>query len=336
MTTVTASIVLHDSGPVTGACLRALGAQTVRPDTVIVIDNASTDDAAALVPLAMPDARLERLAANVGFAAAHNRAFATAPADVHLVLNPDCRLAPDYLARALDVLAADPRTGSVSGRLLRFRDEPDGGPLTELADDILDSSGMIGLRNRRVLDRGADEPAAGRYLVAEDVFGVSGAAAVYRRAMLDDVAHAGEIFDEHFFAYREDVDLAWRALLLGWRCRYEPAAIARHRRRVTPERRRALPASINRRSVANRWRMLARNELAAGWRRDGPRILARDIGIVGYAALREQTTLAAVVDVVRDARRLRAWRRDLMRRRVIDPAAMLAWFDGPPPDTRGA
>lgn len=336
MTTVTVAIVLFDSGPDVVECLSALGAQTVRPDTVVVIDNGSSDDGLALAAATMPAARLVRLDENIGFAAAHNRAFAIAPADVHLVLNPDCRLTAGFLERALGTLDEDERIGSVSGRLLRFRDEPGGGSLVEHPDDIIDSSGMIALRNRRVLDRGADEPAAGRYVVAEDVFGASGAAAVYRRTMLDDVAVAGEVFDERFFAYREDVDLAWRALLLGWRCRYEPAAIARHRRRVTPERRRSLPASINRRSVANRWRMLARNELGAGWRRDGLHILARDVGIVGYAALREQSTLAAVADVVRDARRLRRWRRDLMRRRTVEPAAMLAWFDGSVPGHREA
>ena len=329
MTTVTVSVVLHDSGPDITGCLRALRDQRLAPDQVIVIDNASTDGGAALAAVAMPEARVERLGDNIGFAAGHNRAFARAPADVHVILNPDCRRAPDFLSRALKVLGSDPRIGSVSGRLLRFRDGPEGGPLLELDGDVLDSTGMVAFRNRRVVDRGADEPAAGRFVDPGDVFGASGAAAVYRRAMLEDVAFRGEIFDERFFAYREDVDLAWRALLLGWRCRYEPTAIARHRRRVTPGRRQALPASINRRSVANRWRMLLRNELSAGWRRDGIRILTRDAQILGYAALREQTTLAAVLDVLRDARRLRTWRRDLMRRRVIEPAAMLAWFDGP-------
>ena len=60
-------------------------------------------------------------------------------------------------------------------------------------------------------------------------------AALYRREMLEDTRVAGEYFDEDFFAYREDADLAWRAQLLGWSCLYVPEAIARHGRRVTPE-----------------------------------------------------------------------------------------------------
>jgi GT2 family glycosyltransferase len=331
-TSLTLSIVLFDSGADVEDCLVAVRDQERPPDHVVIIDNGSSDDGAAIARRVMGDARIERLPANLGFAAAHNLAIAMAPSDIHAVLNPDCRLGPAYLRVAEECLAGDPAIGSMTGRLLRYRDEAGGGPLVELEDDILDSTGMVAFRNRRVLDRGSDEPANGRYSGAEDVFGASGAAAVYRRDMLEDVAFDGEFFDERFFAYREDVDLAWRSLLLGWRCRYEPSALARHRRRVAPGRRRQLPNAINRRSVANRWRMLAKNELAAGWRRDGLRILARDLGILGYAAVREQTTLAAVLDVARDARRLRAWRRDLMRRRALDADAMLRWFEGSPPD----
>lgn len=325
--TVTVSIVLFESAEDIASCLAALAAQTRTPDTVLVFDNASTDGGAELVSAIMPTARVERSHENVGFAAGHNRLLALAPADVHVALNPDCRLAPDFIERALDILESDPRTGSVSGRLLRFReDSADGGPLEELPGDVLDSTGMVALRNRRVLDRGGEEPAAGRHVTPAYVFGASGAAAVYRRAMLDDVAVLGEVFDESFFAFREDVDLAWRAQLRGWRCRYEPSMLARHRRRVAPGRRHVLPSRINRLSVANRWRMIAKNELGGGWRRDWPSILGRDLQILGYAALREQGSLLAVPEVLRDAPRLRAWRREIMGRRVADADEMLAWF----------
>lgn len=326
-TTVTVSIVLFESAPDVVSCLAALAAQTRLPDSILLFDNASSDGGAELANATMPAAHVERSAENVGFAAGHNRMLALQPADVHLVLNPDCRLAPDFVERALEILESDPGTGSVSGRLLRFRDDSaDGGPLRELAGDVLDSTGMVALRNRRVLDRAGDEPAAGRHLQPAYVFGASGAAAVYRRTMLDDAAVLGEVFDESFFAYREDVDLAWRAQLLGWRCRYEPSMLARHRRRVAPGRRRVLPSRINRLSIANRWRMIAKNELSAGWRRDWRSIVGRDLQILGYAALREQASLLAVPEVVRDARRLRAWRREIMRRRVVDVHEMLAWF----------
>ncbi|HEV8401678.1 MAG TPA: glycosyltransferase family 2 protein [Candidatus Limnocylindrales bacterium] len=326
---VTVGIVLHDSAADIVACLAALSAQTRPADAVVVLDNASSDDGLGRARQAMPEARLERSGANIGFAAGHNRAMALEPADIHVVLNPDCRLAPRFLEHAIEAIEADPTIGAVSGRLLRFRDDAsDGGSLIEQPGDILDSTGMVALRNRRVLDRSSDLPAAGRDLAPADVFGASGAAAVYRRTMLEDVAFEGEWLDESFFAYREDVDLAWRAQLLGWRCRYLPTALARHRRRVAPGRRGALPARINRLSVANRWRMIAKNELAAGWRRDWRSIVGRDVQILGYCALREQPSLLAVADVAGDAVRLRAWRRDLMRRRRAADEDILGWFGG--------
>jgi len=324
---VTVGIVLHDSARDIRACVSALAAQTRLPDAVVVLDNASSDDGLELARKAMPDARFERSAENVGFAAAHNRVIALEPADVHVLLNPDCRLATAFLERSVEALEGDATIGAVSGRLIRFRDDsPDGGPLEELPDDVLDSTGMVALRNRRVLDRSSELPAAGRDPVSADVFGASGAAAVYRRSMLEDTAFHGEFLDESFFAYREDVDLAWRAQLLGWRCRYVPTALARHRRRVAPGRRGRLPARINRLSVANRWRMIAKNELTAGWRRDWRAIVTRDVQILGYCLVREQQTLLAVADVLGDTGRLRARRRDVMRRRRADDDDVLGWF----------
>jgi GT2 family glycosyltransferase len=324
---VTVGIVLHDSADDIRSCLSALADQTRPPDAVVVFDNASVDDGLDRAREAMPDARLTSSTINIGFAAAHNRVMALEPADVHVLLNPDCRLGPAFIERSLEALETDPRIGAVSGRLLRFRGEAlDGGPLVEATDDVLDSTGMVAERNRRVLDRSSELPAQGRDLAGSDVFGASGAAAVYRRTMLEDVAFDGEFLDEAFFAYREDVDLAWRAQLLGWRCRYVPSALARHRRRVAPGRRARLPATINRLSVANRWRTIAKNELAEGWRRDWRAIVARDVQILGFCAVREQRTLLAVLDVAGDAARLRARRRNVMRRRRADDDDVLGWF----------
>jgi GT2 family glycosyltransferase len=325
--TITVGIVLHESARDIRHCLAAVAAQSLQPSTVVVFDNASLDNGLDIARRCLRDARLERSEINLGFAAGHNRIMALVPADVHVLVNPDCRLAPTYIEQSVAVLRADPRVGSVSGRLLRYRDGvDDGGPLEEVADDLIDSTGMVAHRNRRILDRSSEERARGRDVAEAEVFGVTGAAAVYRRAMLDDVAFEGEIFDESFFAYREDADLAWRAQLLGWRCRYIPTAIARHRRRVAPGRRRALPDRINRMSTANRWRIIAKNETLAGWLRDAPFILGRDAQIIGYSLLREQRSLPAIIDVLRDAGRLRAWRSDVMRRRCVDDESMIRWF----------
>ncbi len=107
---------------------------------------------------------------------------------------------------------------------------------------MLDAAGMMVTRSGRHFDRGAgttDTVACGR---SAWVFGGTGAAALYRRRALDDVAYPeSEFFAETFFAYREDAELAWRLQLRGWRCLYVPEAMASHRRGFPTRRRTARP-----------------------------------------------------------------------------------------------
>ena len=119
------------------------------------------------------------------------------------------------------------------------------------------------------------------YEEVEEVFGATGAAVCFRRAMIDDVGIEGEFFDEAFFAYREDADVAWRAQILGWDCLYVPRAIGWHVRRVLPTNRRSIAASLNRHSVRNRFLMRIKNADGPVWRR---------CGSVSYTHLRAHET----------------------------------------------
>lgn len=85
--------------------------------------------------------------------------------------------------------------------------------------DMINSAGIevdeLGIAYERLLG----EPAAASEADVVDVFGASGGAGLFRRAKLDAV----DEFDESFFAYLEDADLAWRARMQGWRSVYRPA-----------------------------------------------------------------------------------------------------------------
>src|ERR1051326_1717403 len=151
------------------------------------------------------------------------------------------------------------------------------------------------LREQRHLDRGADQADTGQFETAEEIFGPSGAAAMYRREALDDCAIGCQYFDEDFFAYREDADLAWRCRLLGWTSIYVPSAVALHRRRVTPERRSLLPREINYHSVKNRFLLRINNITWSLYRRDFWRIARRDAAVIGYVLLREWSSAPALV-----------------------------------------
>ena len=160
----------------------------------------------------------------------------------------------------------------------------------------------------------------------EEVFGVSGAAAMYRADFLRDVAIDGEIFDEDFFAYREDADIAWRGRLLGWRAMYVPDAVAHHVRRVRPEMRRDLPASINMHSVKNRFLLRLKNEGAYLALRNALFEIPRDAIAIGAILTIERTSLPALGWLWRNRRRILARRRAVQSRRRVSDRELARWF----------
>jgi len=312
MVKVAVNIVTFNSGEDIAACLESLGRQTFRDFRIHVLDNASTDG--TINALSRFDLDLIRSQSNTGFARAHNDLIRSYPAEFVLVLNPDAVLMPEFLERIVGALESRSDAASATGKLLRF----DG--------KTLDSTGIVMLRSQRHLDRGADEPDRGQFEKPEDVFGPSGAAALYRLKALQDVAIDGQFFDEDFFAYREDADLAWRCRLMGWTSIYVPSAVALHRRRVTPERRSQLSALINYHSVKNRFLLRLNNMTRSLYMRDFLRISTRDAAVVGYVLVREWTSIGALLYVIRNFPRLWKKRRAIQSRKRIEGPELDRWF----------
>jgi GT2 family glycosyltransferase len=319
---VTIGVVTHESEGLVAECLRAVAAQTYERLETVVIDNASRDGSADAAQRAGRAARVVRNAANVGYAAAHNQALRLAAGELYLALNPDVVMRPDFVAELVEAAAAHPEAGSVGGKLLR--PSAPGGPA------LLDSTGMYMTPWVRHLDRGAGQPDRGQYDRVQYVFGITGAAALYRRRMLEDVAVGGEAFDESFFCYREDADLAWRAQLLGWHALYTPRAVATHARRVTPERRASLPPEINLHSVKNRYLLRLKNHTALDFLVLLLPSLVREAQVVSYTLLFERTSLPAFGLVARNLRSAWRKRRAIMGRRRVGGARMLRWFRARP------
>jgi GT2 family glycosyltransferase len=316
-------LVTWNSAPYLSRCLDGILQQTYRDRELIVVDNASTDTSADIVE---PHAtRVIRNRTNRGFSAAVNQALAVASGEFLLVVNPDCYLEPEYVERLVAVFdqgapASSPAggvpldIGSATGLLLRAR-----GWDIEPTKDV-DSAGMRMTRNGRHLDI-TTRPAA-----LTEVFGVSGAAAMFRIAFLRDISVDGEALDEDFFAYREDADLAWRGQLRGWRAVCEPRAVAYHVRRVTPEARRALPAEVNLHSVKNRFLLRLKNEGAYLALRNAPFELARDLVVLIAALTVERSSLPAFAWLWRNRKRVLAKRRAIQSRRTVSDRDLAKWF----------
>jgi GT2 family glycosyltransferase len=318
---VTIAIVTFNSARYIRPCLEFALAQNYSNFEIIVIDNDSRDGTRAALKKFEDRVRIICNSENFGFAAAQNQAIRVSRAPWVLTLNPDVRLSPDFIARLVEAGSLDPRCGAVTGKLLAMA------PDFEIpAQPVFDSTGIYFTPSLRHFDRGSRMPDDGRYNQLEYVFGATGAAALYRREMIDDISINGEFFDPDFFAYREDADVAWRAQLLGWRCVYTPGAVAWHVRSVLPSNRRSLPAAVNMHSVKNRWLMRIKNMTPDLYRRHGFAITFRDCVVIAGCLLFEFRSLRAFALLFRLFPRAWARRREIMARRRVSGPAIAKWF----------
>lgn len=216
---VTVSIVNYNHLRYLPACLDALRAQSLQPEEIVVLDNASVDGSPEWLRKHAGDVRIILNSRNTGYAGGHNRIFRTLRTRYVLALNCDVVLDRDFLSRVIAALDRVPRAGSACGRLYRGK---------RGETEILDSTGLFPDRFRRFHDRDHDMPDRGQRRIPSRIFGPSGSAAAYRLSMLEDVAFEEEYFDESFFAYCEDADLAWRAQRLGWSSVLVPDALGWH------------------------------------------------------------------------------------------------------------
>jgi GT2 family glycosyltransferase len=322
---VSVTIVTWNSAQHLDVCLASIEQQDYRDLEVIIVDNASTDGTRDLLRKVESRWRVIYNERNVGFAAGQNQAIRLASGDWILCLNPDVVLSPDFVTQLVTAAENYSYAGAICGKLLRWD------PIKEPHQtNIIDSTGIYFTRNMRHLDRGAEEIDRGQHDVAQCVFGASGAAAFFRRDFIADVSVEDEFFDEDFFAFREDGDLAWRAQVMGWKCLYTPAAVAWHVRRVTPERRKDLPLVINWHSAKNRFLMRGKN--ASGWlcwRLFFP-VAWRDLMTFGYAMVWDRRLWSAVIYwwKVRDS--IRHKRAIIQARRKISDHDLLWWFSNTP------
>lgn len=324
---VAAVVVNHDGAAHLEGCLASLRDQTQAPDEIVVVDNASGDRSLEVLEReAAADPGRTRILANRtnrGFAGGANDGIAASVAPAVVVANPDVRAAPGFLAAALEALEADRRCGAVQGKLHRMRPAPSGAP-------VIDTTGHRAFTTRLFRNRGEGEIDRGQFDRPGSVFGVSGALAVYRRAMLDDVAlsaagRIGEVFDEDLFAFFDDVDLDWRAALRGWRTAYQPAAVATHERGGAGPRRTPFVERLNWR---NRLLVMVKNDDARAVATALPGILATtllksgELAVTAPAALLGGLADLSLIRTMLVKRRAIGARATVPRRRVVE-----RWFE---------
>lgn len=199
-------------------CLGALCRQRFGDFETILVDNGSTDGSQAFVRRRFPQVKVLELGENRGFTGACNAGYAAAQGEFVILLNNDTEVEEDWLEALVEAFERHPQAGILASKILLF-DQRD---RFHAAGDFYRTDGLPG-------NRGVWEKDVGQYEEEEIVFGACGAAAAYRRSMVEEIG----FLDGDFFFSCEDVDIAWRAHLAGWEVWYVPDAVVYHKLKAT-------------------------------------------------------------------------------------------------------
>ena len=194
-----------------------------QPFEVVVVDNGSDDGSPEMVLKDYAEntrfrTEVIRNSENRGFCAANNQGFAVSDSEFVALLNNDAEAEPAWLEKLASAFDGRPDVGMAASKILVYEDPR-----------RIDKAGHLIYPDGQNRGRGSGELDEGQYDRIEEVLWPDGCAAMYRRAMLDEIGG----FDEDFFAYADDAELGLRARIAGWKCQYIPGAVVRHHRGAT-------------------------------------------------------------------------------------------------------
>lgn len=276
---VSVLIVTWNSEAFIEECLLSVLEQSYPNIETIVVDNRSLDSTVRIIKDKFPRVHLLENEENRGYCHGNNQGLKKSSGDYVLFLNSDVVLENDYIEKALSGFRKGERIGMVSGKIFRFD------------RTTIDSTGQFLARSRKTIERGYGRKDDGFFDREGNVFSVCGAAAFYRKRMIEDISYEnGELFDEDFFSFHEDIDLGWRANLMGWRGYYIPEAVAYHFRGGTGSRSgearshqiRGRPTLLKYHIFKNRYLSIIKNDTLSSYVFNFPFIAARDAALFFY------------------------------------------------------
>lgn len=314
MKTVSVHIVTYNSAAHIEQCLISVFGQNYPISHIVVVENASQDNTLDLLLNWSDKIHIIKNDVNNGFSGGHNQAIRVTRSDYCLILNPDVILDSGYIHYLVQAIQSHATAGSAVGKLL-FKS----------MQSQIDSAGIIINKARRAFERGAYKP-SDFYMQCDEVFGVSGAAALYSRAMIEDISIDGEFFDEDFFAYKEDVDIAWRAQLLGWKSYFQPIAFGYHERGWKTGTRSTIPINVRRLSYINRYKMIVKNDQLLGILKHSVHLLMYECLSMVYILVREPTLLQAWKDFYKQLPLLLKKRKMIQQKGRVSRKDIYKWF----------
>jgi GT2 family glycosyltransferase len=226
-------------------CLRSLINQTYPDFQTIVVDNGSSDGSVDAVSNEFPQVKVVRLPANEGFSYATNLGVRESNGEILAFLNNDAEADPDWINAGMQVFQNHPEIGILASRIMDYHQR-----------DVIQNAGIKIRRSGRPAGLGRGQKFGGQWATTREVFGASGGAMMVRRSVWEKVGP----FREDFVSYLEDVDWAFRARLMGEKCRYVPKMVVYHREAATSD-----TSGKHGVDSPERVRLIARNKVWVLW-----------------------------------------------------------------------
>lgn len=344
---VTIQLVVHNAASWLKRSLDSIAAQTYPHDHVeiSILNNDSSDHTADIIKgfgFRISDFGFARFspvitAENLGFWTGQEQLLKHA-AGAYIIAMTDVELDPHFIERAVAVFAEDEHIGAVQAKVLQHRASSGQPP-------FIDTTGFQIFKSRRIINRGHGQQDKGQFDKQEEIFGVEGAVPVFQREALENIRIENHIVDPDFhvgpYGYGDDLDIAWRLRLFGWKQIYAPGVIAYHDRSTTRNaarrwyesggrsrraQRENVPLAIRRLDWSNVRFTIIKNDYIINILRDFLRILIREIATLGYMLIFEPGVLAEVGRFFRLLPRMRRRRKIVMQHARCTARGMRKWF----------
>ena len=335
---VSVNILTWNSANYLEKCLAAVFSQTYKNIEINILDNGSIDHTKELLEriLLKKSFKINLFyeEKNIGYAAGHNKLIKVSRGEFIIILNHDVILADDFIEKAVSGFKNDKKISSLQAKIYQYNN----GQKTELIDTV----GFGVFKSGRIIDEGQGQKDTGQFRKKREIFGANGAAPVYRRTALNDIRLINvlglreEYFDEDFFAYVEDIDLAWRLQWRGWRCVYLPELIAWHDRTTSKRHKKSYLDFIRHRRTQgawarkiawrNQWFLWVKNQPVINFLKFFPWFFWRQIRLFVYLIFFEQKTLLAIPEVIKLIPLMLRKRKIIMTTKKISDKKMARWF----------
>ena len=310
-------------------CIDSLLNQNYKNIEIIIIDNDSTDSSVKIIEDNFKEKVVLFKNKNTGYAGGANKGIELSNGEYVIIANPDIVFGENYIEKCHNKFSEDEAIWAVTGKLLKYDFD------TDEKLNVIDSAGISFNHYRQGIDIGQNEVDEGKYEDDKRVFGVCGAAAVFKKDALEKIKVSGEYFDNDFFAYKEDIDICWRLNLYGFKCYYVHDAISYHGRGMngskgiinTIKNRRSQSEFLKGISFRNHYLMIIKNETNYAFEKDKSKIY---IGVMKYLVffmLFDRKCLKYVKEVKSKRSLMEAKRNQILKNIKISDEEIYKLFD---------